>query len=286
LAYYATKYQSKICVYEVKSIKNTMPKFNLNLFIHSLTVPQMAVLTIWVLLMISFPFLDWMLGWEAMLNAVILGSLAQLIAVIMILWQAWGATRTLSVGLTIFFLGWVAEFLGSRTGFPFGAYSYTDILQPQILGVPIQIPLGWLMMLPPSWAVAQAITGRSDSRWRLLTFIGLSALAMTTWDLLMDPMMVSWGMWEWQNPGGYFGIPWSNYLGWLLVSALITLIIRPRDLPVAPLLLIYTVTWLLKMGGMFLFWDLPGPSLLGGLVMGVLSILGWHASLKTQHSFR
>jgi putative membrane protein len=264
-------------VYEVESIQTAMPKFNLDFLTRSLTLPQMALLTIWVLLMISFPFVDWMLGGEAMLSAVILGSLAQLITVIMILWQAWGSIRTLAVGLAIIFFGWAAETLGSKTGFPFGAYSYTDTLQPQILGVPLQIPLGWLMMLPPSWAVAQAIAKRAATKWQLPAFVGLSALAMTAWDLMMDPMMVSWGMWKWQNPEGYFGIPWSNYAGWLLVSALITIVVRPKNLPIAPLLLIYTLTWLLEMGGLLLFWDLPGPALIGGLAMGSLSVAGWWA---------
>ena len=242
-------------LHQVEYIQNTMPKPNLNFLIRALTPTQMAVLSIWVLLMITFPFLDWMLGWEAMLNAVILGSLAQLIAVMMILWQAWGGRRTLGMGLTILFFGWAAEALGSKTGYPFGNYHYTDTLQPQILGVPLQIPLGWLMMLPPSWAVGQAFAHPIKSRWKFPAFVGISALAMTAWDMLMDPMMVSWGMWAWENPNGYFGIPWSNFFGWLVVSALITSFVRPDKLSEPPLLLIYTITWLLEMGGMFLFWN-------------------------------
>ena len=103
---------------------------------------------------------------------------------------------------------------------------------------------------------------------------------MTAWDLLMDPMMVAWGMWVWDHPGAYFGIPWGNFLGWLLVAGLITVVIRPRDLPIAPLLLVYTITWLLMTGGLAIFWGMPGPALVGGLVMGVLTVLGWRAFLK------
>jgi putative membrane protein len=265
---------------ESETTLNYMPKFNLSFLTHALTPPQTALLTIWVLLMISFPFVDWMLGQDAMFSAVVLGSLAQLITVVIILWEAWGAAKTLRVGVTILLLGWAAEALGSQIGVPFGTYSYTDTLQPQILAVPLHIPLGWLMMLPPSWAVAQAITNRIKPGWQFLAFIGLSALAMTAWDLMMDPMMVAWGMWFWETPNGYFGIPWSNFLGWMLVSGLITIIIRPGDLPAAPLLLVYTITWLLEMGGLALFWDLPGPALVGGLAMAILAVLGWRALLK------
>jgi uncharacterized membrane protein len=257
-----------------------LTKANLDFLPRSLTPAQTALLTLWVLLMISFPIVEWTLGWEAMRNAVTLGTLAQLIAVILILWQAWGPAKTLGVSISVFILGWAAEALGSQTGFPFGTYSYTDALQPQILQVPIAVPLGWLMMLPPSWAVAQVLAQRIDSRWQTPAFITLSALAMTAWDFFLDPQMVAWGLWKWTEPGGYFGIPWSNYLGWLLVSALITAIIRPSNLPVAPLLLIYTITWLLEVGGLGIFWGMPGQALVGGVAMGVFAILGWRAYLK------
>ena len=257
-----------------------MPKANLSFLTSALTPAQTALLTLWVLLMISFPFVDWLLGRNAMLSAVVLGSRAQLLAVVIILWQAWGAAKTLRVGAAVFTMGWAAEALGSHMGVPFGSYRYTDILQPQILGVPLHIPLGWLMMLPPSWAAAQAIANQIKPRWQFPAFIGLSALAMTAWDLMMDPMMVTWGMWVWDPPGAYFGIPLSNFLGWLLVAGLITAVIRPSDLPVAPLLLVYTITWLLMTGGLAIFWGMPGPALVGGLMMGVFSFLAWRAFLK------
>ena len=259
-----------------------MPKVNLDFLPRSLTPSQTALLTLWVLLMVSFPIVDWALGWQAMRSAVVLGLLAQFAAVVLILWQNWGTLKTLSVSLAVLILSWAAEALGSHTGFPFEAYSYTDVLQPQIFNVPVLIPLGWLIMLPPSWGVAQAIANRVKSGWQSLVFIGLSALAMTAWDLLIDPMMVTWGMWVWQVDGFYFGIPWGNFLGWLLTAGLITAIIRPSELPIAPLLLVYTITWLLMTAGLGIFWGMPGPALIGGVAMGVFSVVGWRAFLKTS----
>jgi len=157
--------------------------------------------------------------------------------------------------------------MGSHFGIPFGLYSYTGALQPQVMGVPLQISLGWLMMIPPSWAVAQVISDRIPPRWRFLIFVSLSALAMTAWDLFLDPMMVTWGIWVWHNPSGFFGIPWINFLGWLLVSALITIIIRPRKLSVAALLIIYTAIWLLKSVGLGIFWGILGPAIVGFILM-------------------
>lgn len=132
------------------------------------------------------------------------------------------------------------------------------------------------MMLPPSWAVAQAISDRVKPGWRRsLAFLSLSALAMTAWDLFLDPMMVTWGIWDWQYHGSYFGIPLTNFLGWFIVSALITVIIRPRKLTAVPLLIIYTAIWLLKSAGLGIFWGILGPAISGFIVMGAITIFAW-----------
>jgi putative membrane protein len=241
---------------------------------------QIAFLTIWALIMVSIPIADWSAGWSAMIGAITVGVSVTAGLVIALLWGVWGAVAALRVAFSILALSWVAELIGSRIGIPFSTYSYTDALQPQILKVPVQIPLGWLMMLPPSWAVAQAIVDRLNPRWEFPAFVGLSALAMTAWDLFLDPMMVTWEMWVWDNPGGYFGIPWINYLGWLLVSALITILIRPGKLPVAPLLIIYTAIWLLKSVGLGIFWGMLGAAIAGGFFMGSMTILAWRAFIR------
>ena len=215
-----------------------------------------------------------------MIGAITVGVSVTAGLVIALLWGVWGAAATLRVAGSILALSWAAEVIGSRTGIPFGTYTYTDTLQPQILNVPLQIPLGWLMMLPPSWAVAQAIADRINSRWKFPAFVGLSALAMTAWDLFLDPMMVTWEMWVWDNPSSYFGIPWINYLGWLLVSALITILIRPGKLPVAPLLIIYTTIWLLKSAGLGIFWGILGAAIVGSFFMGSITILAWRAFIR------
>jgi len=232
--------------------------------------------------MVSLPIADWSAGWSALIGAITVGVIVTAGLVVALLWGEWGAAATLRAAGLILALSWAAEAIGSRTGIFFGKYSYTDLLQPQILNVPLQIPLGWLMMLPPSWAVAQALSDRINPRWQFPAFVGLSALAMTAWDLFLDPMMVTWGMWSWDNPGSYFGIPWINYLGWLLVSALITIVIRPGKLPVAPLLIVYTAIWLLKSVGLGLFWGMLGAAIVGSFFMGCITILAWRAFLSSE----
>ncbi len=228
-----------------------------------------ALLLAWLLTMLSMPLTNLLWGDRALLPTIVLTVLLQAGAGMALLARAWGLCRTVLAAAVALVLTWGLEAVGSATGFPFGAYHYTERLQPQLAHVPLLIPLAWLMMLPPAWAVGQRLS-RGRSR---LVFVVLSALAFTAWDLCLDPQMVRWGLWVWEQPGGYFGIPWVNYLGWLLGAALVTAAARPRDLPERPLLLLYGLTWLLESVGLVLFWGLPGPALCGFVGMGVFVLL-------------
>jgi putative membrane protein len=231
---------------------------------------QIALL-LWVLTMISLPVVGWTLGQQALVRGMSLGVLMQALAVLTVLRNAWGLSRTLQTLAVVAVLSYFAEWLGSKTGFPFGAYHYTEVLQPQLAGVPLLIPLAWMMMLAPAWAIAKIILRKHNHPKLPFTFYYalISALAFTAWDLFLDPQMVGWGFWVWEIPGQYFGIPLVNYLGWLLVSFLLTLAANPRDLPLAPLAVIYALTWFLQTIGQGVFWGQPGPALFGFAGMGI-----------------
>ena len=235
-------------------------------------------LVLWVLTMITLPILGWILGEGYLIRGMAFGVIMQAAAVLAVLFYAWGWARTLKTFAIVVVLSYLAEFVGSSTGIPFGKYHYTGLLQPQLAGVPLLIPLAWMMMLPPAWAIAKTILGESRPRW---AFVLLSALAFTAWDLFLDPQMVGWGFWVWETPGAYFGIPLSNYLGWIVVSALISLTANPKDLPVGPLSLIYVLTWLLQTIGQGIFWSQPGPAMVGFIGSGIFVWLAWKKSKKS-----
>lgn len=235
-----------------------------------------ALLAAWLLTMLSMPILNLIWGAPALTLSISLNVLLQAILALLLLVRGQGVRRTALAAAVIFVLAWALEAVGSATGLPFGAYHYTDRLQPQLAHVPLLIPLAWTMMLPPAWAVARRLSGRRSG----VAFVALSALAFTAWDLYLDPQMVEWELWVWDQPGGYFGIPYLNFAGWVLGAALITAAARPAALPERSLLLVYTLTWLLEAVALTVFWDLPGPAACGFVAMGIFVVLACRSVLK------
>lgn len=246
--------------------------------IHSLTLlpvskPSFWFLTAWVVGMIVVPIARWIATDSIIPATATVTTVLQFVAVFAILVSAWGWQHTLMTFVVVAVLTWSAEAIGSKTGIPFGHYSYTEGLQPQLFGVPLLIPLAWFMMLVPSWAVAQTI---SLKRFNRPTFALVAAAAITAWDLFLDPQMVGWDFWVWHEPtpsgllGSYFGIPWINFVGWMLTAFCVTLIVRPSHLPAMPLLIVYGIVWALQTIGLAVFWGQPGPAAFGFLGMGLL----------------
>jgi uncharacterized membrane protein len=232
------------------------------------------LVALWALLLISVPIVRWTVG-DAALPLIVSATVITLAsAMVLLLITTLGLRSAITTTGTILVLTWLLEFAGSKTGLLFGRYHYTGALQPQIAGVPLIIPFAWLMMLPAAWAAAASITGRRTG----IAYIALSALAFTAWDLYLDPQMVAWGFWRWDEPGSYFGIPWHNYLGWLLSAALITWLAGRAPLPTRLPLAVYALTWILQAIGLGLFWQMPGPALCGFVGMGIPLITGYAKS--------
>ncbi|KAB2904283.1 MAG: carotenoid biosynthesis protein [Anaerolineae bacterium] len=237
-----------------------------------------AMLGLWLLTLTITPIAIWIEGEHTFPTFATLGVLAQAAATLTALSWSWSVPRLFTMSLIVSGLTWLAEFMGSSTGFPFGTYEYTDVLQPQLAHVPLIIPFAWLMMLPAAWAVTRAILQHTRFTDNWLVFAALSGLVFTAWDLYLDPQMVAKDLWRWENPNGYFGIPWMNFFGWWLVASLITLIIRPTQLPLRPLMTIYGLTWIFQAVGLGLFWGQPGPALCGFASMGSWIGLAWKQS--------
>jgi len=231
---------------------------------------------IWVLVMINVPVIRWIMGPGAEKIGISAGVVAQVTVVVIVLAQSIGWWSLLPITL-VPALGWTSETIGSRTGIPFGPYKYTEVLQPQIAHVPVLIPLAWLMMMPPAWAVGAALLPDS-----LIGGWVVAAAAFTAWDLYLDPQMVKWDFWRWEKDGAYLGIPISNYIGWFIVSFLITAALSllsrlfgfslENELRQEPLIIVFLITWLLQFIGQLFFWKLRVSAIVGFLTMGLFAV--------------
>ncbi len=172
-------------------------------------------------------------------------------------------------------LGYAAELVGVGTGWPFGEYEYTDALHPRLFGVPVVVAAAWAGMGLAAYAVARAaVPGR---RWLRLA---VGALALTAWDLFLDPQMVRQGVWVWREDGPYHGIPWSNFAGWLLVSLAIMAVldrVAGAGLAGRGLLWLYTVMAVMETLGFAVVFRPPDPlvATVGGIGMGIFVVLAW-----------
>jgi uncharacterized membrane protein len=70
-------------------------------------------------------------------------------------WGWWIALET-TLGVVLLTRAIIAIII--RSGLPYGNLHYTSLLQPQVMNVPILIPMIWLKMLPLAWAMAKLIT--------------------------------------------------------------------------------------------------------------------------------
>lgn len=185
--------------------------------------------------------------------------------------------------------GFAAEWIGTRTGKPFGEYAYSGRLTPAVGTVPVVVPLAWFAMGVPAYAAATAIVPATGAGFaprtvaRALLRAGVGACALTAWDLFLDPQMVHAGYWVWARRGSYHGIPRSNYVGWWLVSLLLMLLLEQRlgahlsaDASVHGLLGLYTSMTIVEIAGFLGPLEFnPSVAAIGGLSMGAICATAW-----------
>ncbi|HEY5486115.1 MAG TPA: carotenoid biosynthesis protein [Candidatus Limnocylindrales bacterium] len=173
------------------------------------------------------------------------GGLRMLTAVLALfsLFHAWyslGGRLTLAFFALSATISWVYEQVGVTTGLVFGAYHYTDYLGAKLGDVPLLIPLAWFMMIYPSYVIAglaveRRPTGTPRGAAALVRLAAISAVVMTVWDLVVDPILSGPDAraWIWENGGPYFGIPIQNYFGWLLTTFTVYVAYRALEQRVA-----------------------------------------------------
>lgn len=131
-----------------------------------------------------------------------------------------GWTRLLVFFVIAFIVSWGYESLSIKTGFPFGHYHYTDRLGPKLGDVPLLIMPAYYAICYVSWHLAHIVLDKFDQvtdglqTWAVPVLAGL---IMVMWDMSMDPARSTLvEAWIWHEGGGYFGVPFANFMGWFL----------------------------------------------------------------------
>jgi uncharacterized membrane protein len=180
------------------------------------TATALLAVMIAALLFIAILDIGPLIGIGANANA-ILTLLAALIFVVAHGYIALGWRNIIAFSLITVVISFTSEVIGVATGLIFGAYHYTDLLGPKLLGVPPIIQIGYLatgyasvMMGRIILSLLRPVTGRA-----ILAASLAGAFIMVSWDVAMDPYQSTvTGDWIWRDGGGYFGVPLHNYAGW------------------------------------------------------------------------
>lgn len=140
------------------------------------------------------------------------------------------AVRDLGGRRTALFTGWLwavaflAEVSSTRNGFPFGLYHYTQDTRGQELflsNVPFFDSLSFAFLAYAAWALARVLA----PALRAVPMALLAGALMMMLDIVIDPLAVRGDRWFlghifwYAESGRYFGVPLSNFAGWMLVGA-------------------------------------------------------------------
>jgi uncharacterized membrane protein len=136
-----------------------------------------------------------------------------------------GWRRTLGFSACVWPVALVAELSSTRTGFPFGLYHYTGLTRGRelfIADVPFIDALSFIFLAYAAFCLARlAFAGRAVARWVMALAAGMLMMAL---DVVIDPLAVRGDRWflgplfAYDEPGAYFGVPLSNFGGWVIVG--------------------------------------------------------------------
>ena len=110
------------------------------------------------------------------------------------------------------------ELVGVRTGWPYGAFEYGIRLGPMLFDeIPLALPVFFVPLVLNASLLTALVLG--DRGANPFVRIPAAIAAVVAVDLVLDPAAVAIGFWAYVPPGGYYGVPASNYGGWLLSGA-------------------------------------------------------------------
>ena len=115
------------------------------------------------------------------------------------------------------------ETIGVATGWPYGAFTYLVDLGPMVGDVPLALPVFFLPLVVNSYLLVHLLLGARAAAARLR--LPATILVVLAMDVVLDPGAVALGFWTYLDGGAFYGVPASNYLGWLLSATVAVLVL-------------------------------------------------------------
>ena len=116
--------------------------------------------------------------------------------------------------LTLIALGAFAvgiETFAVKTGWPYGSFDYGDKIGVKYFGVtPWTVPFAWSPLVLGAMALAARRT-----RGAIALCVG-ATIFLLAFDGVLDPGAVAQEFWKYDAGGMYYGVPLSNFGGWIL----------------------------------------------------------------------
>lgn len=197
--------------------------------------------------------------------ATVLTALPSLVA----LWVCLGGRSAAVALLALAAFAFAIESTGTATGFPYGEFYYSEALGPKLFGLaPYILPVSYVPLVVGAVAAAfPTVEDRPDSApTRRFSWILGSTLVLVLMNGVLDPGAAALGFWVWQGGGPYYGVPVSNYLGWLLsglLAAYLLIRLGRWGAPPPPGLLDSAIIAMAFWAGVACFSGLFLPALLG-----------------------
>ena len=156
------------------------------------------------------------------------------------------------------FLALLIEISAITTGFPYGHFGYSEHLGFMLFGVvPWTVAFAWPPLLLAGYSIAAQLLRNAGAR------VAATTVILVLFDLVLDPGAVHLGFWRYVDGGTYYGVPVSNFTGWLIsgaVGAILLELFVSRFRPLLPVpiqlsssafLIIFFWTFLAAFAGMF-----------------------------------
>jgi len=165
-----------------------------------------------------------------------------------------GWKKTACFTVAGYLVAFLSEFSSINNGFPYGWYYYIDTTKAQelwVAGVPFFDSLSYVFLAYCSYTTALlTVSPLKTGRWNVITLesrairrsfgvLVLASFYQVFLDIVVDPVALQGRRWflgqiyGYREAGIHFGVPLSNYVGWLFVSFVMVFALQRIDARVA-----------------------------------------------------